>query len=105
MKQAREIVIATDAGREGEAIAWYILDYAGWRGPCSVRSMSEIATGFTSNLLTRAADVALTERRPLVLMLLETPLPPGHLRSLLALSQLDRKNVVWGKRKSVRCKN
>src|SRR3546814_8557520 len=34
IKQAREIVIATDAGREGEAIAWYILDYAGWRGPC-----------------------------------------------------------------------
>src|SRR3546814_3548065 len=32
IKQAREIVIATDAGREGEAIAWYILDYAGWRG-------------------------------------------------------------------------
>src|SRR3546814_12689599 len=35
IKQAREIVIATDAGREGEAIAWYILDYAGWRGPRS----------------------------------------------------------------------
>jgi len=56
--------------------------------PCSVRSMSEIATGVTSNLLTRAADVTLKERRPLVLMLRETPLHTGHLRSLLALSEM-----------------
>lgn len=56
--------------------------------PCSVRSMSEIATGVTSNLLTRAADVVLKERRRLVLMLRETPLHTGHLRSLLALSEM-----------------
>lgn len=56
--------------------------------PCSIRSMSEIATGVTSNLLTRAADVVLKERRRLVLMLRETPLHSGHLRNLLALSEM-----------------
>lgn len=56
--------------------------------PCSVRSLSEIATGVTSNLLTRAADVMLKERRRLVLMLRETPLHTGHLRSMLALSEM-----------------
>jgi 4-hydroxy-3-polyprenylbenzoate decarboxylase len=56
--------------------------------PCSVRSMAEIATGATSNLLTRAADVVLKERRRLVLMLRETPLHTGHLRNLLALSEM-----------------
>ena len=56
--------------------------------PCSVRSMSEIATGVTSNLLTRAADVCLKERRRLVLMLRETPLHSGHLRNMLALSDM-----------------
>jgi len=56
--------------------------------PCSVRSASEIASGVTSNLLTRAADVVLKERRRLVLMLRETPLHSGHLRSMLALSEM-----------------
>lgn len=56
--------------------------------PCSVRSMSEIATGVTANLLTRAADVTLKERRRLVLMLRETPLHSGHLRNMLALSDM-----------------
>ena len=56
--------------------------------PCSVRTMSEIASGVTSNLLSRAADVALKERRRLVLMLRETPLHTGHLRSMLALSEM-----------------
>ena len=56
--------------------------------PCSIRSMSEIATGVTSNLLTRAADVTLKERRRLVLMVRETPLHSGHLRNLLALSEM-----------------
>lgn len=56
--------------------------------PCSVRSMSEIASGATSTLLTRAADVTLKERRRLVLMLRETPLHSGHLRNALALSEM-----------------
>lgn len=56
--------------------------------PCSVRSMSEIATGVTASLLTRAADVCLKERRRLVLMVRETPLHTGHLRSMLALSEM-----------------
>ena len=56
--------------------------------PCSIRSMSEIATGVTTSLLTRAADVMLKERRRLVLRLRETPLHSGHLRNLLALSEM-----------------
>ena len=56
--------------------------------PCSVRTMSEIATGVTSNLLTRAADVTLKERRPLVLMVRETPLHLGHLRTMTALAEI-----------------
>ncbi|WP_169569792.1 UbiX family flavin prenyltransferase [Sneathiella limimaris] len=56
--------------------------------PCSIRSMSEIATGTTSSLLTRAADVVLKERRKLILMLRETPLHSGHLRNLATLSDL-----------------
>src|SRR4029077_10925387 len=56
--------------------------------PCSVRSMAEIATGATSTLLTRAADVALKERRRLVLMVRETPLHLGHLRSMAALAEM-----------------
>jgi len=56
--------------------------------PCSIRSMSEIATGVTSSLLTRAADVVLKERRRLVLMVRETPLHTGHLRSMTQLSEM-----------------
>ena len=56
--------------------------------PCSIRSMSEIATGVTSNLLTRAADVVLKERRRLVLMVRETPLHTGHLRRMTELSEI-----------------
>ena len=55
--------------------------------PCSVRSLSEIAWGMTSSLLTRAADVALKERRRVVLMLRETPLHTGHLRSMLQAAE------------------
>ncbi|MCR9185575.1 MAG: UbiX family flavin prenyltransferase [Halieaceae bacterium] len=56
--------------------------------PCSVRTMAEIATGVTSSLLTRAADVVLKERRRLVLMVRETPLHTGHLRTLTQLSEM-----------------
>jgi 4-hydroxy-3-polyprenylbenzoate decarboxylase len=56
--------------------------------PCSMRSMSEIASGVTTTLLTRAADVTLKERRRLVLMVRETPLHTGHLRSMTALSEI-----------------
>ena len=56
--------------------------------PCSVRTMSEIATGVTSTLLTRAADVVLKERRRLVLMVRETPLHTGHLRTMTRLSEM-----------------
>lgn len=56
--------------------------------PCSVRSMSEIATGVTSGLLTRAADVALKERRRLVLMVRETPLHAGHLHTMARLAEM-----------------
>ncbi|HEV7775942.1 MAG TPA: UbiX family flavin prenyltransferase [Luteibacter sp.] len=56
--------------------------------PCSVRSLSEIATGVTSSLLSRAADVALKERRRVVLMVREAPLHAGHLRSMLAVTEM-----------------
>jgi flavin prenyltransferase len=56
--------------------------------PCSIRSMSEIATGVTTTLLTRAADVVLKERRRLVLAVRETPLHTGHLRTMAALSEM-----------------
>jgi 4-hydroxy-3-polyprenylbenzoate decarboxylase len=56
--------------------------------PCSIRSMSEIATGVTSSLLTRAADVTLKERRRLVLMVRETPLHVGHLRTMTQLAEM-----------------
>ena len=56
--------------------------------PCSVRTMSEIATGVTSSLLTRSADVTLKERRPLVLMVRETPLHLGHLRTMTQLAEM-----------------
>ncbi len=52
--------------------------------PCSMRSLAEIATSATSSLLTRAADVVLKERRRLVLMVRETPLHLGHLRAMVA---------------------
>jgi flavin prenyltransferase len=56
--------------------------------PCSVRTMGEIATGVTSSLMSRAADVVLKERRRLVLAFRETPLHSGHLRTMAQLSDM-----------------
>ena len=56
--------------------------------PCSIRCMAEIASGVTTTLLSRAADVVLKERRRLVLVVRETPLHTGHLRTMAALSEM-----------------
>ncbi len=56
--------------------------------PCSIRTLSEIASGVTSSLLSRAADVTLKERRRLVLAVRETPLHLGHLRSMAAVTEM-----------------
>ena len=56
--------------------------------PCSIKTMSEIATGVTSSLVSRAADVVLKERRRLVLAVRETPLHGGHLRTMTTLADI-----------------
>lgn len=56
--------------------------------PCSMRTMSEIATGVTSSLISRSADVVLKEKRKLVLMVRETPLHAGHLENMAKLSNM-----------------
>src|SRR5262249_19575902 len=56
--------------------------------PCSIRTAAAVATGVTGNLITRAADVTLKEGRPLLLMVRETPLHLGHLRTLVALAEM-----------------
>lgn len=56
--------------------------------PCSIHTMSAIATGISSNLLVRAADVVLKERRKLILMVRESPFHLGHLRNMTALAEM-----------------
>jgi flavin prenyltransferase len=56
--------------------------------PCSIHTMSAIAAGISDNLLVRAADIALKERRRLILMVRETPFHLGHLRSMTALAEM-----------------
>jgi len=56
--------------------------------PCSIRTLGEITSGVTASLLTRAADVVLKERRPLVLMVRETPLHLGHLRNMVSATEM-----------------
>jgi 4-hydroxy-3-polyprenylbenzoate decarboxylase len=56
--------------------------------PCSIKTMSEIASGVTGSLMSRAADVVLKERRRLVLGIRETPLHAGHLRTMAQLAEM-----------------
>ena len=56
--------------------------------PCSIHSMSAVCTGITGNLLVRAADVTLKERRKLILMVRETPFHLGHLRTMVSLTEM-----------------
>lgn len=73
----------------GAAIASGSLKTAGMAiAPCSIKTAAALATGITDNLITRAGDVALKERRPLVVVVREAPLHVGHLRQLATLAEI-----------------
>jgi 4-hydroxy-3-polyprenylbenzoate decarboxylase len=88
-RELRELAdVSYSPGEVGAAIASGSFPTMGMLvAPCSMRSLSEIAYGTTSNLLTRAADVTLKERRRLVLMVRETPLSLVHLRAMTAVTE------------------
>lgn len=90
--KAREVAALADVVHKPEDIAAAIssgsfVTMGMLVAPCSIRSLSEIAYGTTTSLLTRAADVVLKERRRLVLMVRETPLHLGHLRAMVAVTE------------------
>lgn len=89
-KELRELAnVSYSIGDMGAAISSGSVKTMGMIiAPCSVRSLAEIATGVTTSLLTRAADVVLKERRRLVLMVRESPLHSGHLENMLKVSQM-----------------
>ena len=81
--------VAHDADNVGASIASGSFQCAGMViAPCSMRTLAAVAHGLADSLLTRAADVVLKERRPLVLMVRETPLHLGHLRTMTALAEM-----------------
>jgi 4-hydroxy-3-polyprenylbenzoate decarboxylase len=88
-RELRELAdVSYSPGEVGAAIASGSFATLGMLvAPCSMRTLSEIAYGMTSNLLTRAADVTLKERRRLVLMARETPLSLVHLRAMAAVTE------------------